>query len=149
MRRMVKHSLALGLLASLALTSCAPPGQGLFEPAAKLPAAATVATNEAAFGRVPLVTIAAGSTPADYLSALGGAVRAAEARKPEVAFDVVSVVPQAGTPLSQITAAKALTPQAEEVARSIKSAGVPESRVTLGAQILPGIPGEQIRVYVR
>jgi len=146
---MVKFSLALGLLAALTLAGCAPPGQGLFEPAPRLPAPATVTTNEAAFGRVPLVTIAAGSAPADYRSALTGAVQAAEARKPDVVFDVVSVVPQAGTPLSQISAAKALTQQAEEVARSITGAGVPESRVTLSAQMLPGIPGEQIRVYVR
>lgn len=144
----MKHSWVLGPLA-LCLAGCTLPGRGLVGPQPHQPAAVTVATAEAAFGRVPLVTIPAGTPPADYLSALNGAVQAAEARKSDVIFDVVTVVPQTATPLSQITAAKALTPAAETVARSIAGDGVPQSRVTLGAQILPNIPGAQIRVYVR
>jgi len=144
----MKHILGLGLIA-LGLAGCAVPGRGLLGPSPLPPAATTVDTTKAEFGRVPLVTIAAGSATADYLSALTGAVQAAEARKPDVVFDVVSTVPQTATPLDQITAAKALTPQASAVAQTIMGAGVPASRVTLGALVLPGIGGEQIRVYVR
>lgn len=144
----MKPGLALGLLA-LALAGCAPPGRGLLGPAPQRPAVATVDMTTAAFGRVPLVTITAASGTADYLSALTGAVRAAEAQKPDVVFDVVTAVPQMGTPLAQITAARALTPQATEVAQAIMGAGVPASRVTLGARILPGLPGDELRVYVR
>ena len=64
-------------------------------------------------------------------------------------FDVVAAVPQQGTPLDQITAAKRLTPQAEEVARAIHKDGVPEGRITLGAAIEAGITSEETRVYVR
>ncbi|GAB0118317.1 hypothetical protein Acid7E03_23890 [Acidisoma sp. 7E03] len=144
----MKHSWVLGPLV-LGLAGCTLPGRGLVGPQPHGPGAVTVATAEAAFARVPLVTIPAGTTPADYLSALSGAVQAAEARKPDVIFDVVAAVPQTGTPLGQITAAKALAPEAETVARSVTGDGVPDSRVTLGAQILPNLPGAQIRVYVR
>lgn len=144
----MKQTLALALIA-LGLAGCTLPGRGLLGPSPLPPSAATLDTSKAEFGRVPLVTIAAASTEADYLSALTGAVQAAEARKPDVIFDVVATVPQTGTPLDQITAAKALTPQASAVARTIMGAGVPAARVTLGAMVLPGIAGGQIRVYVR
>lgn len=144
----MKQTLGLGLIA-LGLAGCTLPGRGLLGPSPQPPAAATVDTTEAEFGRVALVTIAAGSPAADYLSALTGAVQAAEARKPDVIFDVVATVPQRAAPLDQITAARALTPQAASVAQTIMGVGVPASRVTLGAVVLPGIPGEQIRVYVR
>lgn len=140
--------LCLGLAAAV-LAGCAPPGRGLLGPTPQHPAAVTVSSTETGFGRVPLVTIAAGTAAPDYLSALTGAVQAAEAQKPDVAFDVVSTVPQTATPLDQMTAARALTPEAAQVAQAIAGAGVPASRVTLGAQMLPGIPGGQIRVYVR
>jgi hypothetical protein len=145
---MMKQTLTLGLIA-LGLVGCTLPGRGLLGPHPQPPTAATVDVTKAEFGRVPLVTIAAGSTEADYLSALTGAVQAAQARKPDVIFDVVSTVPQTATPLDQITAARALTPQASAVAQTIMGAGVPASRVTLGAMVLAGIVGEQIRVYVR
>jgi hypothetical protein len=136
--------------AGLLLAACAPPGRGLLlGPSPQRPTVTTVDLTEAQFGRVPLVTIAAGTAAADYLSALNGAVQAAEARKADVAFDVVSVVPQKGTPLDQITEAKALTPAATEVGEAVQGDGVPPSRVSLGAMIVPGIEGEEIRVYVR
>jgi hypothetical protein len=100
-------------------------------------------------GRVPLVTIAAAAGPEDYVSALAGAVQAAEDRKPDVVFDVLSAVPQKGTPVHQITLAKALTPNAAEVASAIMGDGVPTARITLGAVVVPGIPEAQLRVYVR
>jgi hypothetical protein len=113
------------------------------------PSVTTVDLTRAEFGRVPLVTIPAGTAPAEYLSPLTGAVRDAEARKPDVAFDVVSVVPQIGTPLTQITEAKALTPEASEVAQAVAGSGVPAGRITLGAMVVPAIAGQEIRVYVR
>jgi hypothetical protein len=143
----MKHFLPLGVAALL--VSCAPPGRGLLTANPPKPAAATIAVTQDQTGRVPLVTIPAGTSPADYLSALTGAVRDAAARKPDVAFDVVATVPQTGTPLTQITAAKALTPQAVEVGQAMQGAGVPQANVTLGALVAAGAPGEQIRVYVR
>ena len=148
MKSCVKGFLALGW-AGLVLVACAPPGRNVLSPTPQRPSIATVDLAHAESGRVPLVTIPAGTAPADYLSVLAGAVRDAEARKPDVAFDIVSTVPQIGTPLAQITEAKALTPQTAEVGGAVQAAGAPPPRVTLGAMIAAGAPGEQIRVYVR
>ncbi len=140
---------AVAALLPCLLAGCALPGQGLLSPVPQRPTLAQVEGMEAQSGRVPLVTIAASAGPADYLSALSGAVQAAEARKPDVVFDVLSAVPQSGTPLHQIDAAKALTPDAAEVASAILGDGVPADRVTLGAVVVPGIPENEVRVYVR
>ena len=76
-------------------------------------------------------------------------MRAAEAAKPDVVFDVLSAVPQSGTPLHQIAVARGLTPDAAEVARAIAEDGVPARRITLGAAVVPDIPENEVRVYVR
>lgn len=140
----------LCLLAVLgALAGCAIPGRGTLGPAPQAPQAAALARAHAEYGRVAYVTIPANTPPEAYLGPLASAIGAAEARKPDVIFDVVAAVPQQGTPLDQITAAKRLTPQAEEVARAIHKDGVPEGRITLGAAIEAGITSEETRVYVR
>ncbi len=131
------------------LAGCSVPGHGLVGPAPQRPTLAVVEGMEAQSGRVPLVTIAASAGPEQYQSALAGAVQAAEARKPDVVFDVLSAVPQTGTPVRQIDAAKALTPDASEVASAILGDGVPADRITLGAVVVPGIAENQVRVYVR
>ncbi len=134
---------------ALLLAGCAPPGNGILGPKPQTPSLATVQGVEAQAGRVPLVTIAASAGPQDYVSALAGAVQSAEARKPDVIFDVFSAVPQRGTPLAQMTTAKGLTPAAAAVANALMGDGVPAERITLGAIILPGIPADEVRVYVR
>ncbi len=137
-------------VAALSLAACAPPGRGLvLGPTPQRPGVAVVDLTKAQFGRVPLVTIPAGTARADYLSALDGAVQAAEARKADVTFDVVSAVLQKGTPLDQINAAKALLPQAAAVAGAVQDAGVTPGRIALGAMMVPGLAGGEIRVYVR
>lgn len=140
--------LALGATALL-LSACAPPGRGLLGPSQQKPSVATVDLTQAEFGRVPLVTIPAGVTPSDYDTALAGAVRAAVARKPDVAFDIVATVPQTGTVLDQISAAEGLSPEAQAVAQAIEGVGVGADRMTLGAMMLPDLPGREIRIYVR
>jgi hypothetical protein len=131
------------------LSACTVPDARLLAPSPQRPDLATVQMTEAQAGRVPLVTIAATAGPADYVSALAGAVQAARALKPDVVFDVLSAVPQDGTPLHQITEARGLTPDAVEVATAIKGDGVPAERITLGAVVVPGIPANEVRVYVR
>jgi hypothetical protein len=140
---------AAAAVASSLLAGCTVPGRGLLASAPQHPSDATVQMTAAQTGRVPLVTIAATAGPADYISALAGAVQAAEARKPDVIFDVMSAVPQLGTPLHQITEARGLTPDAAEVATAIMGDGVPVARITLGAVVVPGIGAKEVRVYVR
>jgi hypothetical protein len=133
----------------LLVAGCTLPGQGTFGPKPQKPTPGTVALVEAQADRVPLVTIAASAGPADYEQVLADAVHAAQDRKPDVVFDVLSAVPQLGTPTHQITVAKHLTPNATEVANAILGDGVQTDRVTLGAVVVPGIPGNEVRVYVR
>jgi hypothetical protein len=142
---------ATGTGAALAclLAACTIPGNGLLGPGVQRPSLATVQLAEAEAGRVPLVTIPASAGPSDYVSALAGAVRAAEAQKPDVIFDVLSAVPRTGTPLGQITEARGLTPDATEVATSIMGDGVPSERITLGAMVVQGLGADEVRVYVR
>ena len=142
-------SVAAAAAASWLLAGCTVPDARLVTSAPKHPTMATVQTTEAQSGRVPLVTIAAASGPADYESALAGAVKAARALRPDAIFDVLSAVPQRGTPLHQITEARGVTPDAVEVATAIIGDGVPPERITLGAEVLPGIPANEVRVYVR
>ena len=141
--------LTAGLSALCLLAGCTLPGRGLVSSAPQHPDVATVQMTGAQNGRVPLVTIAAAAGPADYLSALAGAVHAAQAAKPNVVFDVLSAVPQQGTPLHQINQARGLTPAAAEVATAIMGDGVPPDRIALGAVVVPGIPANEVRVYVR
>jgi hypothetical protein len=137
------------VVVSCLLAGCGVPGRGLVASAPQRPNVATVRMTEAQSGRVPLVTIGADAGPADYLSALAGAVQAAEARKPDVVFDVLSAVSRTGTPLHQMTEAQEVTPNAAEVATAIMGDGVPTARITLGAVVVPGIAGNEVRVYVR
>jgi hypothetical protein len=140
---------AAGAMMSCLLAGCTVPGRGVVASTPQRPDVATVRITQAQSGRIPLVTISAAAGPADYESALAGAVQAAEALKPDVTFDVLSVVPQLGTPLHQITEARGLTPDAAEVATAIMGDGVPSGRITLGALVVPGIPANEVRVYVR
>ena len=140
---------AAAVAGSWLLAGCTVPGAGLVASAPQRPDVATVQMTEAQSGRVPLVTIAAAAGPADYVSALAGAVQAARALKPDVVFDVLSAVPKQGTPLHQITEARGLTPDTVEVATSIMSDGVPSERITLGAVVVPDLPANEVRVYVR
>jgi hypothetical protein len=143
------RAVAAGATLVWLLAGCTVPDARLLGPAPQRPDLATVQLTEAQSGRVPLVTIAATAGPADYVSALAGAVQAARALKPDVVFDVLSAVPQAGTPLHQITEARGLTPDAAEVATAIMGDGVPPERITLGAVVVPGLPANEVRVYVR
>ena len=143
------RAVAVGAALCCLLSACTVPGRGLLGPAAQRPSLATVQLAEAESGRVPLVTIPASAGPSDYVSALAGAVQAAEARKPDVIFDVLSAVPQTGTPLGQITEARGLTPDAAEVATSIMGDGVPAERITLGAVVVPGLGADEVRIYIR
>jgi hypothetical protein len=143
------RAVAAGAALACLLSACTIPGNGLLGPAARRPSVATVQLAEAEAGRVPLVTIPASAGPSDYVSALAGAVQAAEARKPDVIFDVLSAVPQTGTPLGQITEARGLTPDAAEVATSIMGDGVPAERITLGAVVVSGLGADEVRVYIR
>jgi len=141
-RSPLRFVLSAAVLAGLA--GCKLVDQTTFAPRAYGPGPAQVAQITANSARIPLVTIRLPARAADYRAPLAGAVRAAEARKPDVAFDVVAVAPGAtAADLRPATAAAA------EVMRAIGAMGVPDARLALGAQSVPGSPGPEVRVYVR
>lgn len=100
-------------------------------------------------GAEPLATIRFASASADYAGPLGTAVRAAEARKPDVVFTVVGVAPGGGAVDAQARAAARAAASAETVMRAIEGMGVPSSRILLASRTDPTVHAEQVEVFVR
>jgi hypothetical protein len=131
------------LLALLCFSGCTLIDQNTFAPAPEAKAQPVVLPTVPVDPRTPLVTIDyADGTPPDYSSLLHSAVRAAEARYPDVEFDVIAVVPDmAGAAPAQNNAV--------DVMRAIMRDRVPASRIHLGLRTDPALADSQVRVYVR
>ena len=126
-----------------ALAGCTLIDQRTFNPeAGKRPvvAAAPVPPVPAplATGPPPLLRIRLPAGP-ELGGEIAKAVAAARARKRDVAFEVVEIVPGTGENAGR---------DAGNVARLIESQGVPAARVRLAARPAPGAAPE-VRVYVR
>lgn len=146
---------AFGAVTALAfLPACKLIDQTTFDPDAGKPPLAAAATSAApaaseppsgtpAFLRVPL------NPEPDWRGAVRDGVAAARRRKPDVQFDVVAVVPAAGTAEQQATAADTVVEPASRIAAAIRSAGVPAGRVRLLARLEEGVAAPEVRVFVR
>lgn len=100
-------------------------------------------------GPPPLLRIPLGpGAREDWAGPLRTAVTAARARKPDVVFDVVAVVPATGTPQEQAAAVEDAEEPAGRVARAIIAAGVVSGRVQLQARPAPDATGREVRVFV-
>lgn len=99
--------------------------------------------------RRPLMTIDLGTKLPEYRTILRYGVHEAQLRRPDVQFDVVSVVPDTGTPEHQVQTAASAQGFAASVMRDIMAEGVPAERIRLSARTSPKIGQSQIRVYVR
>ncbi len=97
----------------------------------------------------PLVTVDFGQPDPQYAAALHQAVAEALARKPDVQFDVVTVVPGTGTTEQQVAAASGITGNAREIARAINSDGVDDDRIHLQARSDASVTTRQVQVFVR
>lgn len=154
-RRRALSALAHGaaLAGAAALAACALPDQRTFGTAAyrpPIPPAPPVKPPPPPWpGPSPLVVIRFADLSADYAGPLGEAVRAAEARKPDVVFLVVGVAPAAGSPAAQRAAAAAAANAAITVMQAIAGMGVPTERLLLGARTDPRVKDEQVEIYVR
>ena len=95
-----------------------------------------------------LITIDFEKPDPAYEQQLRQAVDLAVGRKPNVEFDVVTVVPAKGTPAEQVTAATSIRGDARDVARVISSEGVDDDRVHLLARAEAGAAGRQVQVFV-
>ncbi len=141
---MARPLYALALL--LLLAGCKLIDQRTFNPHAGEPARVPVAAGPAAVP--PLLTIDYNTPNPDYAAAMREAVKQELSRKPDVTFDVTTVVPATGTLAQQVAAASELSADARQVARTISSSGVDDNNVQLSARADPDVKNRQIRVYV-
>ena len=98
---------------------------------------------------LPLVTVDFARPNPDYAAALQQAVNQALALKPNVQFDVVTMVPATGTPAEQVAAATGLTPDARQIARDINQDGVDDDNIHLSARADVAVATRQVQVFVR
>ncbi len=129
-----------GLLLLMGLAGCTLVDQNTFNPtaSARPPVQAAPATAAPVpAGPRPLLTVL---PPAEFREAVRQAVTAARARKADVVFDVVAVVP---------SGSEAPGTDAAAVGRAIVAQGVPPARVRLLARPEPGAAGREVRVFVR
>ena len=131
----------------LLLAGCTLIDQRTFNPNAGVPAKAAVAPGPAP--ALPLLTVDYAKPNPDYAAALHQAVTEAVSRKPDVQFDVVTVVPATGTPAEQVAAASGLTPDARQIARGINQDGVDDGNIHLSARADVAATTRQVQVFVR
>lgn len=138
------------LLAALALTGCKLVDQTTFYAPKQTPAAAAKpAPPPAAPQTGALLTIDLTGGEPDYETQLAEAVREALAAKPDIIFQVVSMVPQKGTEVPTWDQAEAVTVWGRRVADRIAEDGVQTGQIELGLKVTPGLDHGEIRVYVR
>lgn len=100
--------------------------------------------------RAPLIVISfASATPPDYADPLRQAVRAAQARKPDIVYDVVGVAPVRGDAGAQSDGLLLASDNASAVMRAIIADAVPAARIHLGARTETGLAAREVRIYVR
>lgn len=131
----------------LALAGCKIIDQRTFEPPAKAPGAAALAQQ--ALPKRPLLVISFRFPDADWKPAVRQAVLDAEARKPNVAFDVATPIPTSAPLDVQDQYSKAGLADGQAVARELQNDGVPPDRISVRFQGDPGAPDREVRVYVQ
>ena len=135
---------------ALLLSGCSLVDQATFDPAlrpvAKLtppPPAPMVQPNGA------LLTIRLTGAAPDYEDSLASAVRQALAVKPDITFQVVSMVPQQGDTVPTWDQAQRVTVWGRRIAEQIERDGVDQGQIELGLRATPGLDHGEIRVYVQ
>lgn len=111
--------------------------------------AAAEATTVAGTPRRPLVVIRFDRPKVEYEQALYTAVSRALERRPEAAFDLVAVTPQAAGATDAALNTSAANRSAEAVLRSLTEMGLPADRITLSAMSSAEVRGNEVHVYVR
>jgi hypothetical protein len=130
------------VVALLSFTGCTLIDQRTFAPSPEAKAQPAPAPPVIVDQRTALVTIDYTVPSPQYGELLHAAVRAAEARYPDVQYDVVSVL----NDTSDISAGQQ---RATGVMRAIMRDRVPASRIHLALRADPTLAAGQVRVYVR
>jgi len=135
---------------TLALSGCALIDQATFNPSlrpvakAAAPAPAPPVNADGA-----LVTISLAQGAPDYQDVLADAVKQALAVKPDITFQVISMIPEKGSTLPTWNQAEAVTVWGRKVADQIQIDGVDQGQISLGLRATPGLDHGEIRVYVQ
>jgi hypothetical protein len=99
--------------------------------------------------RRPLVVIRFDRDDVPYEEPLFTAVSEALNRRPTAVFDLVSVVPQRGTPAQVALSANSARRNAERVLRNLTAMGLPSDRISLSATTSTQTTASEVHVYVR
>lgn len=99
--------------------------------------------------RRPLVVIRFDRDDVPYEEPLFTAVSEALNRRPTAVFDLVSVVPQRGTPAQVALSANSARRNAERVLRNLTAMGLPSDRISLSATTSTSTTASEVHVYVR
>ena len=137
------------VLALAGLPGCSLIDQATFAPHPEPPSSAQIAATARTDQRPPLLTIRYDVAHPNYQAMLRYAVQAAQARNPQLAYEVVTVVRGNGTSIRDMMAAEQSRQRAVEIMRAMMALGVPESRILLGARIDPAATVREVRVYIR
>ena len=97
----------------------------------------------------PLVVIRFDRPNVEYDQALYTAVNQALSRRPNAAFDLVSVAPGLGSPSQVALASNKSRRNAESVLRTLTNMGLPADRVSLSATTNPNAQVGEVHLYVR
>ncbi len=136
---------AAALLALLLLGGCKLIDQRTFETTPTAPAAAQL--NRPGLPPLPLLTMNPANPNTDWQTPLGEAVLAAEARKPDVRFNVVTPIPTSATQAVQNTYAKNGQADAQAVAWQLQADGIAPDHISIRFQGDPGAPPREVRLY--
>lgn len=130
-----------------ALAGCKLVDQRTFEPAHAGPSAAALAN--ARLPPLPLVTIDFAFADLDWRSSVQQAVTAAESRKPDAKFDVVTPIPTGASQTVQDRYIATGQADAKLVADELQNDGVPPARIGVRFQGDPGTPPREVFIYAR
>lgn len=137
------------ILLALLPCGCALVDQTTFGARPVAPAPDQLAMALRSNGAIPLVTIRYDGAAFTYDDALATAIEAAEARKPDATFDVVTAVPAKGAPAEQVRTIEQGQSDAAEVMSKMAADGITPDRIHLSARTDPTITAREVRVYVR
>ena len=113
------------------------------------PARGPAATVGNLANRRPLVVIRFDRANVPYKEPLFSAMSEALARRPNAAFDVVSIVPQRGTPAQVALNANQARRNAEQVVQSLVEFGLPSDRISLNSTSSGQVANNEVHIYVR
>jgi hypothetical protein len=143
MRRPAPIALAWVVL----LCGCTLVDQRTFQGKARAPDADGVA--RASLPPLPFVTIRMDDPDADFRPELAEAVEAAQAKKPDVEFDVLAPYPTSATAAVQEQFTRNGQADTQTIATALGYDGVSLDRVHIGFRGDAGTPPREVRIYVR